>query len=103
MISAATFINPVIKIVTIVAVLGAIYLFVIKPMLDTATDVSDRFFDGSGELQQEITKSLEDAGMNGTQFEIPASSDKAQKLAKCVRRVQGNTAAMQRCVARFGG
>ena len=39
MLGAGTVINPIIKIVTTVVILGAVYLFIVKPTLDTTNDV----------------------------------------------------------------
>jgi hypothetical protein len=38
LIGAATFINPLLKVVTVVAILAATYFFVIEPVLDTAEE-----------------------------------------------------------------
>ena len=35
MLGAGTVINPIIKIITTVVILGAVYLFIVKPALDT--------------------------------------------------------------------
>ena len=41
MLGAGTIINPIIKIVTTVVILGAVYLFFVKPALDTTKDITD--------------------------------------------------------------
>ena len=40
MIGAGTVISPIIKIVTTVAILAAVYFFVVRPILDTTEDIS---------------------------------------------------------------
>ena len=40
MIGAGTIINPILKIVTTVAILGAAYIFIVKPVLDTTEDIT---------------------------------------------------------------
>ena len=45
MIGAGTVINPLIKIITTVVILGAVYLFIVKPALDTTNNAFDSFSD----------------------------------------------------------
>ena len=40
MIGAGTIINPILKVVTTVAILGAAYIFIVKPVLDTTEEIS---------------------------------------------------------------
>ena len=42
MIGAGTVINPIVKIVTTVVILGAVYLFIVRPVLDTTEKVVDQ-------------------------------------------------------------
>ena len=46
----ATVINPIIKIVTVVAILAATYFFIVKPVLDTTESTFDAFGTGFGDL-----------------------------------------------------
>jgi hypothetical protein len=48
MLGAGTVINPIIKIVTVVAILAATYVFIVKPVLDTTESTIDRSFDAFG-------------------------------------------------------
>jgi hypothetical protein len=45
MIGAGTFINPLMKVVTTVAILAAVYFFIVKPVLDTTENTVNRAFD----------------------------------------------------------
>ncbi len=45
MLGAGTVINPLIKIITTVAILGAVYLFIVKPALDTTNNAFDSISD----------------------------------------------------------
>ncbi len=73
MIGAGTVINPIIKIVTTVAILAAVYLFFVKPALDTTDNITNRAFD-------RVDESLENSGL-GTgkkgKNDIERSVDKA--------------------------
>ena len=91
MIGAGTVINPIIKIVTTVVILGAVYLFIVKPTLDTTEDISDRAFDTSSDIQESVRADLEDAfndvpQVDTTNIQIPDSAKQAQKLGDCVTR-----------------
>jgi hypothetical protein len=107
MIGAGTVINPIIKIVTTVVILGAVYLFFVKPALDTTEEISDRAFDTSNSIQESVREDLEDAfdavPDNGiaTEVEIPASAKQAQKLGDCVSSAGTDVNKINRCMERF--
>jgi hypothetical protein len=105
MIGAGTFINPLLKIVTVVAILGASYLFIVKPALDTTEEISAGFNNSIGESLQttndQIDKALEQAGPGTQTIEIPQSSQdslkEANRLLDCIQRANGNVDKIQRC------
>jgi len=100
MLGAETVINPIIKIVTTVAILGAVYLFIVKPTLDTtneAFDTVNESFSGFGGLDEGIQSRVEDA------FD---STGDAGRLQNCIQRAIDDGADQQRisrCLDRFGG
>jgi hypothetical protein len=104
MIGAGTFINPLLKIITVVAVLAASYIFIIEPVLDTTEDISGDINNSIGQslesTNQQIDKALEQSGAAQT-VEIPQSSQdsikEANKLLDCIQRANGNVDKMQRC------
>ena len=100
MIGAGTFINPILKIVTTIAILGAIYLFFVKPIIDTTNNAFESFGLGSlsesfdnlpGSIQEQIDSALE----GGTKSQ-------ATRLGNCVTRAQSNSDKINRCIERFG-
>lgn len=106
MIGAGTIINPIIKVVTTVIILGAVYLFFVKPALDTTEDItknvtgafpdSSEILEGipdSSELQQQIQDSLDASGGGGVN---------ADKLLRCVQNANQDVAKIQRCANRYG-
>lgn len=99
MIGAGTIINPIIKIVTTVVILGAIYLFLVKPALDTTNNAFDQFgLDGLSETFDDLPTDIQDQvdeALEGTE-----RAD-ASRLGDCITRAQPNTAKIQRCVDRF--
>jgi len=101
MLGAGTVINPIIKIVTTVAILGAVYLFIVKPTLDTTNDAFDSFsnsFNGfdnlPGDIQDQIDTAFGDTSDSG-------------RLQSCIKRaVNGNgvnQTALNHCINRFSG
>ena len=96
MIGAGTFINPLLKVITVLIVLGAVYLFFVKPVLDTTNNAFDSFgipnFDS---LSSDIQSQIDDA-INGT-------SD-PDRLKACLKRAvaAGDQHRIQVCLDRFG-
>jgi hypothetical protein len=103
-IGAGTVINPIIKIVTTVAILAAVYFFAIKPVLDTTEDVTEKTFGvlpNQSELQQTINEALEGVP-NAQEIQIPEAAKKAQKLGDCMTAASGDVDKINRCVEKFG-
>jgi hypothetical protein len=97
-IGAGTVINPIIKIVTTVAILAAVYFFLVKPVIDTTNDAFDKFVPDNFEdtfdtfpsdIQDQINDALDDSGQKN-------------KLVDCVTNAGQNTDKVERCVDRFG-
>jgi hypothetical protein len=96
-------INPIIKIVTVVAVLAATYFFIVRPVLDTTESAIDRSFDAfddaglaelPSQIQDDVNRALEDSGASAA-------------LQSCIDRAldrggSPNTRRINRCVERFG-
>ena len=105
MIGAATFINPILKIVTTVAVLGAAYLFILKPVLDTGSEISGNIsesFPNLDGIQQQIEDSIESTeGAEDIDFGTPDSAKQARRLGACVDKAEGDVEAIERCADRF--
>ena len=106
MIGAGTVINPIIKIVTTVVILGAVYLFFVKPALDTTEDITDRAFE-SVPNASEILEGIPDS--SNLQRQIQDSFDEehtgnvnTDKLLRCVQNANQDVEWLQRCTNRFG-
>lgn len=105
MLGAGTVINPIIKIVTTVVILGAVYLFIVKPALDTTSDVVSEslgvFNDSFGELPNNVQGEINDA-LDGN----PPAGVNVQELQDCIKDAIGPNGANQnridRCLDRFG-
>jgi hypothetical protein len=107
-IGAGTVINPIIKIVTTVAVLAAAYFFIIRPVLDTTEkvvdDASKSFQDfntggggsGSGNTDFEYNSALSLAESRVSSLQGPWP-EAARHIEKCIKAAELNANRMQRC------
>jgi hypothetical protein len=100
MLGAGTIINPILKIVTTVAILAAVYFFIVKPTLDTTNNAFDTFSDDFpqfNDLSSDIQDQIDDA--------FGSTGDSA-RLRACLKRAieaANQQQAIDRCVERFGG
>ena len=91
MLGAGTVINPIIKVITTVVILGAVYLFIVKPTLDTTNDAFDSFDGISDSVQSQIDNAFDSTSDSG-------------RLEQCIDRATNNGVyedAIQRCLNRF--
>ena len=103
MLGAGTVINPIIKIVTTVAILAAVYFFIVAPILDTTEDSFNAFDDAfpdlgglSSDIQGQIDQALDAAG---------GSSSLQDCIQRAVDSGRGDSrlqARIERCSDRFG-
>ena len=102
-----------IGLVTTVLILGAVYLFIVKPVLDTTNSAFDTVndsvnnaFENSG-LDEINVQELQSGDFSGLETQIKQSNlgtaqqREAEKLLNCVQRVQPDTTKMQACAERF--
>lgn len=106
MIGAGTFISPLIKVVTTVAILAAVYFFIVKPVLDTTDNAIDRGFnsiEGFSDFSPNAQRSVRRAQrLKERQAASSAAQIKeANKLLACISDAQGDTTVIARCNARF--
>ncbi len=108
MLGAATFINPLLKVATTVAILAAIYFFIVRPILDTTEDAIDRGARVAQEAQAEARERAERVQLDVAlaQFDSAITSLQtagwaaAVKEARACRADAGNAVrAIERCVA----
>lgn len=106
MLGAGTIINPILKVVTTVAILAAAYIFIVKPILETTDNAIDRSFDafnesfegfdGFDDLPGQIQSDLDDA--------LDTTND-PKALQQCIKRAidgdQPDARRIDRCVGRF--
>jgi hypothetical protein len=58
---AGTIINPIIKIVTTVAILAAVGIFIVRPVLDTTEDAIDKASQQSQAIRDSVDQSITDS------------------------------------------
>jgi hypothetical protein len=103
--------SNVIRLLVTVAILAAVYLFAIKPILDTTNDAFDsvggsidRAFQPFDGIQSDIENSLDNAGIDPSKVKIDKNDKgKAQQLLNCIQKVQPDTDKMQACVKKYQG
>ena len=98
--------SGIIRLAVTAGILFLVYLFLLKPVLDTTNDAFDKAFNSTG-LDQ-IGKTIE--GVNKqVQHEVQRSfrqtqrqgGGKTDRLIRCVKRAHGNPKRLQRCARRF--
>jgi hypothetical protein len=104
-IGAGTVINPIIKIVTTVAILAAVGIFIVKPILDTTEKAID-------EAGRQVKASQQASRQASEDFDLDFSRNRAQSFAQslqsnwpaaareirsCVKKASGDARAMERC------
>ena len=108
MVGAGTFLNPLLKIITTVVVLAAVYFFLVRPILDTTEDISSGFNESlnkglsqAAKAQRQAKQAEQQAQEQGDQsFSIQASGltlKQAEKIQNCVEKAGQDTSALQAC------
>lgn len=92
---AETLARSLIRLLVTVAILAAVYIFLIRPVLDTTNNAFDSF----DQLDDGIQNTLEDAGI--AEFDVPNDKQKVNRLQECVARAAQDVDRVQRCVDRF--
>ena len=106
MIGAGTFISPLLKILTTVAILAAAYFFIVKPVLETTDNAINRGFDqfeNFDDFSPNVQKSVRKAQKLQEQQAASSSAqiDEANKLLDCITDASGDVAQISRCNQKF--
>jgi F0F1-type ATP synthase membrane subunit b/b' len=114
MIGAGTFINPLLKVITTVAILAAASFFLVKPALDTtesiSNDVNDSIsqsFNGFDDLDSDVQPQIQHAVRKAEKLQENAQQASAEqiananKLLNCISDASGDVNAIQRCNTKF--
>ncbi|HEX3608956.1 MAG TPA: hypothetical protein VHU14_04710 [Solirubrobacterales bacterium] len=97
--------SGIIRLAVTAGVLLLVYLFIVKPVLHTTSEVTDKAFKASG--LQEIGKTIKSVNVQ-VQRQIHRSFESTkhhggnpQKLIHCIKRSSGDVQRIQRCTRRF--
>ena len=107
MIGAGTIISPIIKIVTTVAILGAVYLFIVKPTLDTTRDITDNVGSSISESFDSFSPGVQESIREARKLQRQANrSSQAQiqdatKLLNCINGASGDVDKISSCNSKF--
>jgi preprotein translocase subunit SecF len=101
MVGAGTFLNPLLKLVTTIAIIAAVYFFLVRPILDTTEDISGGVLNSVNKAQRQANKAEKQAQQQGAQsFEVQAKDvtpKQADKLLRCVQEAGGDVEKIQAC------
>lgn len=95
-----TLARSLIRLIVTVAILAAVYFFLVRPILDTTSDTIDRAFDSLGGVESSIDGVFDEAGVDPPNLSGVGKTD-AERVLACVKRVQPDVSKMQRCAERF--
>jgi len=108
--------SGLIRLAVTVGILGAVYLFIVRPVLDTTNNAIDSanksfeqsFGDGQGSISRQIQRSI-----NQTNRQVKHAVNRSlrhtrrrgghdpQQLLRCVERAQQNVRRIQACARRY--
>ncbi len=116
-IGAGTIISPIIKVVTTVAILAAIYFLFVRPILDTTEDITNDVTGNIAKSQQQSNQASAQAQQQATAAEIESARNEAASYARsllagsqpwpeaskavleCTKDAGSNNAQLDRCSA----
>jgi hypothetical protein len=106
MIGAGTFINPLLKVLTTVAILVAVYFLIVRPVLDTtdkAFETVSPAFEGLDDVGSDVRRSVRQAERIQVrqQAASTAQTKEANKLLDCVTSAAGDVERIERCNAKY--
>jgi hypothetical protein len=97
--------SGIIRLAVAAGVLLLCYLFIVKPVLKTTSEVTDKAFKSSG--LDEISKTIKDVNVQVRRqihhsFEVTKQSGgHPQKLIGCIKHANGDVKKIERCTRRF--
>jgi F0F1-type ATP synthase membrane subunit b/b' len=110
MIGAGTFINPLIRVTTTVAILAAAYFLIVKPALDTTEDITNsvndsisQSFNGFDNLSPQFQREIKQAEKLSGNANATSSQQiqSANKLLNCIQHANNDVATIQACNDKF--
>ena len=107
MIGAGTVINPIIKVVTTVAILAAVGLFVVKPILDTTENAIDQAGQASRNATQQSQDAFHDSQVQSAKSRASSYAQSLQsgwpaasrEVRGCLHKAGSDLGELNRCVS----
>ena len=105
MLGAGTVINPIIKIVTTVAILAAVGFFIVRPVLDTTDKAIDSVNESVRNAQQQSQDAFDDADLNSARSRADSYASSlqsswpaaAREIKGCIKKAGDDVGAMEHC------
>lgn len=94
-------VRGLIRLLVTVAILAAVYLFILRPVLDTTNNTIDKAFEGGGGITGQIRDQLDAADVSDFNIDLD-SADQAQRMLRCIQRADQDVDRIERCGRRFG-
>jgi hypothetical protein len=92
---AETLARSLIRLLVTVAILGAVYLFLVKPVLETTENTINTAFEGTG-ISEQIDRALDAADAQDLEVNLD-SQRQARRLLNCIQRAEQDVERIQRC------
>jgi hypothetical protein len=108
MIGAGTVLNPILKIATVVAILAAVSIFVVRPILDTTESVSDKARESSDRISRQAEEQSRKVQLDVSRrialdaarsARIAGQRERARRIAACIERAGDDPEQMDFCRA----
>ena len=94
MLGAETVIGPILKLVVSVAILAAVGIFIVKPILDTTEEIS-------GQVNESVRSSIEQSNNAGDDARYEAARSRATSYAQSLQSTwPAGAREIKRCIAR---
>jgi hypothetical protein len=107
MIGAGTVINPIIKVVTTIAILAAVYFLILRPVFDTTNKVIDETSKSIRDASQQSQQALHDSNVSSAKSQASSYAQSlqsswpaaAREVRGCVRKAGDDLGQLNRCVS----
>jgi hypothetical protein len=105
-IGAGTVINPIIKVVTTVAILAAAYFLIVRPVLDTTNDAIEKGSELSRNAIRQGEQAIHDSNLSSARAQLGSYAQSLQSswpaaaraVRACAKKAQGDLRGLNRCV-----
>ncbi|HTU13973.1 MAG TPA: hypothetical protein VMF31_02125 [Solirubrobacterales bacterium] len=105
-----TLVTAIVRIAVLAATLALVYVFILKPVLNTTENVTKGVNANISSAMEEVNRAFDGSNTTNRKFSqvqikrsiTTTSGRKQQRLLRCVQNSNQDIARIQRCAARFG-